>query len=147
MKETTLERFFLSPAFCSHNGVVPLSQEGASVRLGVLREEPPELRSRIARAWPDRSFSFAVLPAEEFSLAISRLYASEGEEEGDAAPGSGDVSAIDSVELGAPVVNLLNSILLEALSLKASDVHIESERDCAARSASGSTEGSAPPSR
>ncbi len=132
---TGLERsaVSLSPAFCAHNGVLLLPSSDGEVCLGMLDIDDLPLRGRIEREWPGSRFSYSPLGRDEFALALSRLFAEDRAEGGD--DGSGMTacdrrdggSAIDRVERDAPIVNLLNSIFLEASSLGASDIHLESE--------------------
>ncbi|GHU10131.1 hypothetical protein FACS1894151_09190 [Spirochaetia bacterium] len=119
----------LSPAFCAANGVVITKTEGDTITLGMLHPEDITLRARIEKIFPETVFVFVPLDNEPFNLILSRLY--EEDETGmetannDDDANSGETS-IDKVVDDAPVINLLNSIFLEAISLRASDIHIES---------------------
>ncbi len=124
--------FSLSPAFCAHNGVIALSEGGGEVCLGMTDPSDALVRGRIERSWPGLRFRFTPVDRDFFALALSRLYAG-GEGEGEPAEGSPPAeSPLGLAEDDAPIVNLLNAILLEARSLGASDVHLESARGGAA---------------
>jgi general secretion pathway protein E/type IV pilus assembly protein PilB len=120
----------LSPAFCAANGVVVIAEDGDGVSFGLLDPGDAALKARIKKAFPRHHCLFATVSREEFNLKLSRAYA-DGGSDTDSTEASGDSlsSAIDQVSGDAPVINLLNSLFLEALSKKASDIHIESEKD------------------
>jgi len=61
---------------------------------------------------------------DEFNLKLSRLYSGEDSDSDECADSNAPL--IDRIADDAPVINLLNSIFLEALTKKASDIHIES---------------------
>jgi general secretion pathway protein E/type IV pilus assembly protein PilB len=117
----------LEPSFCAANGVVMTSAEGADICFGLLNNEDRALKARIEKAYPARRCRFEAITPEDFNLRLSQLYAEEvpGAESGGGAD-TGQETAIDKVTGDAPVINLLNSIFLEALSRRASDIHIES---------------------
>lgn len=123
--------FFLSPAFCAHNGVAVIASNGDEVTLGMLEYGNTELKRRIENAWPGIVFRYSQMSREEYALALSRLFSVDGDVQSASMENNSAASPIDRVENDAPIVNLLNTIFLEAVSLKASDVHIESESDCA----------------
>ena len=124
-----MSRPVLSPAFCAANGIIVTSAEGRSVSFGMLNADDNVLITRIKKAFSGLQCEFNTLPADEFNLKLSRLFS---EDTSDISPDSASESRdsrksiIDKVAGDAPVVNLLNSIFLEAISLKASDIHIES---------------------
>lgn len=126
--------FVLSPTFCATNKVIPLTVEGTVVTIGMVHPEQAVLIARIEKAAPSHAFLFKPMSEEQFRLKLSQLYAEEvplhtsGEKLQDQSPLAHD-SFIDRIENDAPVINLLNSLFLDALSRKASDIHIESTND------------------
>jgi type II secretory ATPase GspE/PulE/Tfp pilus assembly ATPase PilB-like protein len=117
----------LEPSFCAANGIVITGADETEICFGLLNGEDRVLKARIEKAYPARRCRFKPIPSEEFNLKLSQLYAEElpAAETG----GGRDTNretAIDKVTGDAPVINLLNSIFLEALSKRASDIHLES---------------------
>jgi general secretion pathway protein E/type IV pilus assembly protein PilB len=119
----------LSPAFCAANGVIITSINENSISFGMLNGNDDVLKKRIKKAFPDYHCDFRILPADEFNLKLSRLFSEDSTNEPSfeaVQHNDNRKSIIDKVADDAPVINLLNSIFLEALSLRASDIHIES---------------------
>jgi general secretion pathway protein E/type IV pilus assembly protein PilB len=119
----------LSPAFCATNGIVITGQEGKTFFFGMLHGDDTVLQTRIKKTYPESRCVFTELSSDEFNLKLSRLYAEDTALESvgtGSEAGNNRASIIDHIADDAPVVNLLNSIFLEALSKHASDIHIES---------------------
>jgi general secretion pathway protein E/type IV pilus assembly protein PilB len=117
----------LEPSFCAANGIVITGSGGDEICFGLLNNDDRVLKARIEKTYPALRCRFEPLALDDFNLKLSQLYAEElpGVEPG----GTGDTgreTAIDKVSGEAPVINLVNSIFLEALSKRASDIHIES---------------------
>ncbi len=129
----------LSVAYLEHHGVLPLERVNGRLRVGSWRPEGVDLQVlddlRLLAGVP-----LEVVPVEEEEArrAIRRIYAGEnltaedliagmGPEVG-VEGGEGDAALDDLVALAheAPVVKLVNLLLLEALEARASDVHLES---------------------
>ena len=124
-----MNRPVLSPAFCAANGIIITSFEGRSVTFGMLNADDTVLITRIKKAFADYQCEFQTLPPDEFNLKLSRLFSEDTSDiSANSISDSRDErkSIIDKIAGDAPVVNLLNSIFLEAISLKASDIHMES---------------------
>jgi type II secretory ATPase GspE/PulE/Tfp pilus assembly ATPase PilB-like protein len=129
-----MSRIRLAPAFCARNGVAVLSDDGELARIGMLDASDSVLRLRMERSFPGARLAFEPIGADELSLTLARAFAAESAEGSACAQDSsgateGDESAIDRLDEEAPLVNLLNSVFLEAIERKASDVHIESGRE------------------
>ena len=127
----------LSYGFAKANGVVLLTADGdvlchhrAEAKLEALLEA-----QRVA----GRCIDFAVIPAAEFEAALGRIYRDSAQEAaqvaadadmGDLAALADSAAAVDDLldqNDDAPVVRLINALLLEAVKEGASDVHIETE--------------------
>ena len=118
----------LSPAFCAANGIIITHQEGKTLNFGMVDDNEASIRTRIKKAFPEYQCLFRKLEVDVFNLKLSQLYAEENPSDGDVqsnTPKDPRESVIDQVADDAPVVNLLNSIFLEAISRRASDIHIE----------------------
>jgi general secretion pathway protein E len=125
----------LSAAFLERHGVLPLRVGDGRVRVATWRERVDE------QALDDLRLAFAAdvelvrLPEAEVRNAIRRAYGDEASAEGliarigaaGDAGADGEIPLDDLVSLAndAPVVRLVNLLLLEALEARASDVHIE----------------------
>lgn len=131
--------FFLSPVFCLHNGAVIIekSLEKKSITFGLLNFEDEYLKTRLSHAvhlktnFLDKNFSvnFVKIEKDEFNLKISTLFC-ESESSSGFSGGlrkqndSSDVqedSSYDENEARA----LLNSLILNAKELNATDIHVE----------------------
>ena len=125
----------LSLSFCSHNRVVVLAVEKDMVRMGMRDYTDSILKKRIEKAFPTMHFQFEEINEDEFNLALSRFFSSDEtlSRAGNIVAKENDIdgTAIDRLEEDAPLINLLNSIFLEAISKRASDIHIESDQTMA----------------
>ena len=128
-QRTQFQERSLSPAFCAANGMIITAIEGKTVYFGMLNAEDTVLKTRIKKVYGEYQCVFQEMEAEAFNLKLSQFYS---EEQSSGAASNSDMarnrreSIIDEVTDDAPVVNLLNSIFLEAISRRASDIHIES---------------------
>ena len=117
----------LTPAFCASNGILIIRIEGKSIYFGMLNAGNTVLKRRVSKAFPEFQCVFQEMEADKFNLKLSLLYSEEQAQEpgSQAAERDSRESIIDKIADDAPVVNLLNSIFLEAISRRASDIHIE----------------------
>jgi len=125
--------FQLSPAFCSHNGVVILSNDSKDVLLGLLNENDTVLKTRIQKTFPEVKIAFTPIDKSTFDMRLSRFYSDQNDiasSDLSVALGSSndEGKGIDEIDEEAPIINLLNSVFLEAIARRASDIHIESEK-------------------
>ena len=130
--------FRLTPAYCLYNGAAVLEQEGASIRFLIENEEDSLLKDRLTRAFQTHlerilkmkecPESFRRLPSIDFvggnrnqlRKCVSKLYRAE-----DGAAEEAVVTEEGKSRREAAAVLLLDSILNEARSRKATDIHIE----------------------
>ena len=130
--------FRLTPAYCLYNGAAVLEQDGACIRFLIENEEDSLLKERLTRAFQTHlerilkmkecPESFRRLPSIEFIAGnrnqlrkcVSKLYRAE---EGASTEAVVTEDARNRREAAA--VLLLDSILNEARSRKATDIHIE----------------------
>jgi general secretion pathway protein E/type IV pilus assembly protein PilB len=119
----------LTPAYCATNGIIITKRDEKSIYFGALDVTDEILKKRVKKAFPDYQCVFEKIESDSFNLKLSQLYSEDETPEagsGAAAQRESRESIIDKVADDAPVVNLLNSIFLEAISKRASDIHIES---------------------
>jgi type II secretory ATPase GspE/PulE/Tfp pilus assembly ATPase PilB-like protein len=121
----------LSPVFCAQNRIVVTGVSDTRIDFGMAEPSDMTLRARVEKAFPGFQCHFSPVSDEAFAIALSRLSSEDGERETapDGGLSGGLVSEIDRIADDAPVINLLNSIFLEAIAKKASDIHIEPGAD------------------
>lgn len=127
--------FHLSPAFCVQNNVIILHEEKIDskyiVTAGVKENCLEETKLKIERVFY-RRFSrenglivFKQISNDEYDRLIAKLFASSTEK--NVEKKEEQLNKQNYSE--APIINLLNSLLLESISRNASDIHIEPERN------------------
>lgn len=121
--------FNLSPAFCAHNGVLVESRTGKDITIAMLDVANKALQKKIEKSWTGIDFEFIKISQDDFTLRLSQLFSGTDAEKNTENDVYDDEATIDSIANDAPIINLLNSIFLEAVSLNASDIHIETETD------------------
>ncbi len=115
--------------FCSENKMLVLDKTDDLIKIGVSESKPDEvLRSRIENiltgSGSTPKVQFISMREPELMLAISALESvasNNGTEKKE--------YEISTIEKGAPAITVLNSILLDAKSRGASDVHLEKDRE------------------
>jgi general secretion pathway protein E/type IV pilus assembly protein PilB len=121
----------LTPAFCAANGIIVTRFEGNSIFFGMLNTGDTVLKRRVLKAYSEYQCVFQEIETDVFNLKLTQIYSDEQAQEPGSLTAARDnrESIIDKIADDAPVVNLLNSIFLEAISKRASDIHIESGAD------------------
>jgi len=120
----------LSPVFCATNNIIILDHKDNSVIFGLLNNNDDVLKNRIKKAFSQYICIFQEIDNANFNIKISQLYSEQHDNitlTNDASAKKSRHTIIDQVADDAPIINLLNSIFLEAISKRASDIHIESE--------------------
>lgn len=121
----------LTPAFCSENEVViidaQVTQDGAeTVTIGFTDNTSDKVQKKIEKSFYSRRnkekalITFHKISHEDYARAISKLYASQG-----LTKKENSIVQKSEEQSDAPIINLLNSLLLEGIARKASDIHIE----------------------
>lgn len=123
--------FSLSPAYCAENHIIILRISEHTVTVGYTEQSTPESRSRVQKAFNARKrigedgvkqeLVFELIDEEEFKRNLTKLYAEPVGFFGKNA----DIPEKESHESEAPIINLLDSLLLECLSRRGTDIHIE----------------------
>ncbi|HEX6616907.1 MAG TPA: GspE/PulE family protein [Gemmatimonadales bacterium] len=130
----------LSPGYLEHYGLLPLGTESGCLRVATWFERPDPQALDDLRLLFDLDLELVPAREEQVRPAIRRLYGAGSvtargviENLPDARPiAAGPEAALDDlVHLAneAPVVKLVNLLVLEALELRASDVHLEGYAD------------------
>lgn len=126
----------LHAAWLEHHGVLPLVRRGEHVVVGTWREPPDPQAADDLSILFDARLEWILVPEEEARLAIRRAYDAAsvtasgvigGLEAAHSTAPEGESALDDLVHQAneAPVVRLVNLLLLEALDAGASDVHLE----------------------
>lgn len=132
----------LHAGFCAYNHIIILEQNEDTCVFGIL-EENTALERKLRKAWPHLNLQFTLIEQDVFQVRLARLFSQakdaaytdtgkssktqNGERAGEV-HSMPDVS-IDTIEDEAPIINLMNSIFLEAISKNASDIHIETGKN------------------
>jgi type IV pilus assembly protein PilB len=132
----------LPESVARENTIFPVAEEGSSLR--VATSDPTDLDTQEKlRFILNREVELALAPREQIVEAINRFYGTSDGESADSMLQEFTDTAIDFTETAveqqanqaqeensdAPVVKLVNLIITEAVSLKASDIHIEPFED------------------
>jgi len=120
-----MNRPILAPAFCAANGIIITRCECKTIYFELLDINDAVLQSRVKKAFSGFQCIFNELENDSFNLKLSQLF-SEEQSSNVVLSSDSRESIIDKIADDAPVINLLNSIFLEAISKRASDIHIES---------------------
>ena len=130
----------LTPEYLEHHGVLPVRLDEAEVLVATWHAQLPGQPAQDLHLLFDLRPRAVRLPEAEIRAAIRRVYGGQAITARDVIAGlasqrdrasEGDIALDDLVQLAneAPVVKLVNLLLIEALEARASDVHLESYRD------------------
>ncbi|HET6396417.1 MAG TPA: ATPase, T2SS/T4P/T4SS family [Pseudoxanthomonas sp.] len=86
----------------------------------------PALQEALAYLWPQRDIGLALAPAQLLERTLDAL---AQEQRGASAWASDDVRHLRELAEEAPVVELVNSLLAQAVEQRASDIHLEPEEN------------------
>ena len=102
------------------------NEDSVTVALGP-EGDPGVLGGKLRRHHAPKAVHFRRAESADFRSALARLF-SDVSVDGGMTPGGGgspDTSSLDRITGDAPAVNLVNSIILDAVRLGASDIHVE----------------------
>jgi general secretion pathway protein E len=126
----------LSYSFAKANGVILMAETGTDDIVCHFRPTASVDVLMEAQRLASRPVAFAPITAEDYEAALGRIYRDSASEAAEAAAGD-DLNALADTAAAvddlldqnddAPVVRLINALLLEAVKEGASDVHIETE--------------------
>ncbi len=107
--------------FVEKNSVIVLKTDGNKFTIGIA-EDDPLLRIRMQNLLPDKELIFVSVDSRELSIYLADLLSVSGSSAGQML--SNDLN-LEKLEGDAPLINLVNGIILDALRQGASDIHIE----------------------
>jgi len=129
----------LAVAYLEYHGLLPLGRSDGRILVGTWLEAPDVQALDDLSLLLDGEPELVVLPEEDLRAAIRRVYGGGVTAQGVIADLPGLASAGSAAEIPlddlvhlaneAPVVKLVNLLLLEALEARASDVHLEGYAD------------------
>lgn len=103
-------------------GVLVLKRDEDSLTLGLSRDSKL-MRLELQNHLPDKKLHFHSIDRQELSIHLANsLSQSQGDLQGSALQSE---LSLDQLEGDAPVINRVNSIIMDAIRQKASDIHIE----------------------
>jgi general secretion pathway protein E/type IV pilus assembly protein PilB len=121
----------LSPSFCEKHHVLLISNSIEQVEIAVTSKTEEQSKLFLRSFFSDKQVHFRIIEEKDFSLRLSRLFSRE-ETKTSNIPNEDELLLekesvnIERIAANAPVINLLNSIILEAINRQASDIHIDS---------------------
>jgi type II secretory ATPase GspE/PulE/Tfp pilus assembly ATPase PilB-like protein len=125
----------LSPVFCLHNGVVILDQKQTEISFGMVDTENAKLCSRLENAFRfslkenglehnDCAIHFVKLEHDVCTRHVSKLFAADSLVQGN---GENPAQHNAAWKEESPAIALLDSLINDALSLGATDIHLEGQ--------------------
>jgi general secretion pathway protein E/type IV pilus assembly protein PilB len=117
-----------SREFISHRGAIKLSENDEEVRVAVTDEADAGLQNYLAGFHLPKKVCFFITSKAELATFIGETTDIEpaGEKNNTV---HDQTIALDTITEGAPVVNIINAICIEAIRLDSSDIHIEAQAD------------------
>jgi general secretion pathway protein E len=125
--KTSILADVLSPRYLREHKVLPLSADDRCVVLAAADPGHADAISAIRLA-AGRDVELRVAPAEDIDAAIDRFQPADDSTVAEAFAGAEndeDVEHLKDLALGAPVIRLVNQLLLDGLNARATDIHIE----------------------
>ncbi len=110
--------------FIEHNLVIKLDEEDALVVIGTVKENPDNRIDQILRqTFRSKEIRFQQIDQDDLTSYISRELSSD-----EGTSGSSETLSkleIDQIANDAPIINLVNSLLIDGVNQNASDIHFE----------------------
>ena len=128
----------LSPKYLRQYGVCPLSVEGGVLTVATSDPLNPVITDDLRQATGLQTIRFVVSPIEAITEALDRAYDGaatplqrivEGMDDDRGTDGDEDVNHLRDMAFEAPVVRLVNLLVENAISARASDIHVEPFED------------------
>jgi len=128
----------LSPKYLRQYGVCPLSVDGGVLTVATADPLNPVITDDLRQATGLTTIRIVVSPPEAIAEALDRAYEGaatplqrivEGMEDDRSPEGDEDVNHLRDMAFEAPVVRLVNLLVENAISARASDIHVEPFED------------------
>ncbi len=136
MERISLQKFtFTSTAgqqypreFISHRGVVKLFEDEEGVRIAVVDGSGDDIFEYLEGYHLPKKVTFCSVSKSEFATFIGETTSIEPPVQ-TADQARNHYFTLDTITQDAPVINIINSICIEAIRLEASDIHIEAQAE------------------
>lgn len=116
--------------FIEINKALKIREDEKQIVIGVCNVDDFLLREHLQN-FHSQNVTFKEIDSEDLSLFLGRKFSKSDDKKGTSAVKSDDKNLLDKLANDAPIVNLVNSILLEGIRKKASDIHLEAMPDSA----------------
>ncbi len=120
-----MNSFELSGKYCIHNKVIVLDETDSGIHIGMCEEDLP-LQKKIERIFFQKKYSekkmiFSIITTDEWKRNFSKIFSRH------LLSIPSNIKVLDEKKNidEAPIINLLNSLLIECHFNKGSDIHIE----------------------
>jgi general secretion pathway protein E/type IV pilus assembly protein PilB len=117
-----------SREFISHRGAVKLAEDEHEVRIAISDGSNAELRNYLEGFHIPKKVSFYIISKAELASYIGETTVIDPVQKKNESSQERAI-ALDAITEGAPVVNIINAICIEAIRLDSSDIHIEAHAD------------------
>lgn len=111
-------------AYCDENLVVKLDENSNEVLVAVCSEDCEELLQSL-RHFHKKSVNAVLIDRMELKSFVGRMQGTGADSASTNEHGSQDAHLVDQMADDAPIVNFVNSIFLDAIRSRASDIHVE----------------------
>jgi len=114
-----------SPEYCEKNEILKLSESEQFVEIGVTEATPPSVLETLLRFHGSKEVTFHLI--NKIDLASHLGNKASASTLSDSSPGqhADERLLLDKLANDAPIVNLVNTLCIDAIRLDASDIHIE----------------------
>ena len=114
--------------YIENNQAIKLKEEDDSVLVGICDPENRDLIENLER-FHRKNVIFKQIDRSELAGYLGEQLSNQGPDSAGSGKAAVDPLLIDKLASDAPIVNLVNSIMIEAIRKGASDIHLESYRD------------------
>jgi len=118
-----------SKEFISHRGAVKISETEDEVQIALSDEKDTRLRGELENFHRPKKTVFYIISKAQLATFVGETTEIESFK-ADEKHNDERLIALDSITEGAPLVNIINAICIEAIRLESSDIHIEAQADC-----------------
>lgn len=118
-----------SPVFCETHHVLYLSETSETIEIGITEKTEEQSKLFLQSFFDNKEIVYKTLEEKDFSLRLNRIFSRENISETISEEDkihNDDLIDVEHIAADAPVINLLNTIILEALNRDATDIHIDS---------------------
>ncbi len=132
MKVKQLSDFFPLPEgklqypieYIENNSVIKLYEDENVVRIGLTEDD--SLLTEDLKGFHNNTVEFFLIEKNDLSAYLAKKISSDEMLNPATGPGADEKHLLDKLANDAPVINLVNSIIMDAIGKGASDIHIES---------------------